>query len=104
MELNGTAFFMSYFLIGGWQVFSAIVHLFYKAPYKTTMRQVYLVLLAIIVALTFISSFVNDVILMLGEILLFLSPVMAVYYLVTCFVETKWLIDQGNAVAEQAGQ
>ena len=93
--LDDEQFFIAYFMVGGWQVLSVIVHFFYKAPYNTKMRKIYLVALGIVLLITALALPTDNIIGVLAG-LLFVSPVMAVYYLITCIKETQAL----QAVAE----
>ena len=83
-------FLLGYFLVGGCQLLSAIVHFFYKAPYSTKLRRIYLIVLGIVILVIGLSIPTEGIIVVLIG-LLFLSPVMAVYYLVTCIKETQSL-------------
>lgn len=84
-------FFGAYFTVGGWQIMSVILHrIFYTPQHKSLMRRIYLVTLITVVALLLISLPSDFVIVALYG-LLFFSPLMAVYYLITCIVETKRL-------------
>jgi hypothetical protein len=87
---DDTTFFAGYFLVGGWQLISVIVHFFYEAPYKKTMRKIYLITLGVLIIALLISIPTGGIIVMLFG-LLFFSPVMAVYYLITCINETQKL-------------
>jgi hypothetical protein len=89
-SMSDELFFAGYFLVGGWQLLSVIVHFFYTAPYETRLRKIYLITLAL-VFLIIVFSFLTEGIIMVLLGLLFFSPVMAVYYLVTCIRETQHL-------------
>jgi len=88
-DLNETLF-IGYFLVGGWQVLSVIVHFFYKPPYNTRLRKIYLIILGLVLLIVVLSIPMQGIIFVLLG-LLFVSPVMAIYYLVTCFKETQAL-------------
>jgi hypothetical protein len=88
--LDDEQFFIGYFTVGGWQVLSAIAHFFYKAPYNTRMRKIYLIALGIVLLIMGISIPTDGIIVALVG-LLFFSPVMAIYYLITCIRETQAL-------------
>ena len=88
--LDDEQFFIGYFTVGGWQVLSAIAHFFYKAPYNTRMRKIYLITLGIVLLIMGLSIPTDGIIVALVG-LLFFSPVMAIYYLVTCIRETQAL-------------
>jgi hypothetical protein len=100
LEIGGIDFFTGYFVVGGWQMLSVIVHFFYKAPYPTVMRRLYLLALLVVTVLALLAVVVDPIVILVGEILLFFAPVMALYYLVVCFVETKWLINKNNVKKE----
>ena len=88
--LDDEQFFVAYFIVGGWQILSVIVHFFYKAPYNTRMRKIYLISLGIVLLIMGLSIPTDGIIIaLLG--LLFVSPVMAIYYLITCIKETQAL-------------
>ena len=83
--------FGGYFTVGGWQILSVILHrIFYTPQHKSLMRRIYLVTLAVVIAVLLLSVPGKFVIEALYG-LLFFSPLMAVYYLITCIVETKRL-------------
>lgn len=93
-------FLIWYFLVGGWQVLSVIVHfLFYRPVTKSLLRRIYLITLALVTVIL-VTSAVGFVIEALFG-LLFFSPVMALYYLVTCMIETKRLPDAAAAPSLQ---
>lgn len=87
---DDTAFFAGYFLVGGWQLLSVIVHFFYEAPYEKIMRKIYLITLGVVIVALLVSIPTGGIIVTLFG-LLFFSPVMAVYYLITCIKETQKL-------------
>ncbi|AXY77506.1 hypothetical protein D3H65_27525 [Paraflavitalea soli] len=88
--LSDMTFFTGYFLVGGWQLISVIVHFFYDPPYKTLMRRIYLYTLGVVILALVVSLPADGIITMLF-VLLFFSPIMAVYYLITCIRETQQL-------------
>jgi hypothetical protein len=90
MLSDDLTFFGGYFLVGGWQLISVIVHFFYDAPYKRVMRKIYLITLGAVILALLLSLPADGIIAMLFG-LLFFSPVMAVYYLITCIKETQQL-------------
>lgn len=70
-------FVYSYFIIGAWQVLSMVIHLFHKQfiP-KKSMRLNYTIATGIMVALMFTLVFFY--------VLLFIAPILALYYLYIC--------------------
>ncbi|WP_127131032.1 hypothetical protein [Pseudoflavitalea rhizosphaerae] len=78
--------FVPYFLVGGWQIFSVIVHLVGEGFRFGAMRKIYLVTLLLVLVILIISVPTEAIIYsLLG--LLFFSPVMAIFYLATCYRE-----------------
>lgn len=87
-----SVFLMSYFIVGGWQILSVLVHFFYPVPFKTTMRKIYLVMLVlmlVILGIIAVTSPDGGIYALFG--LLIVSPLLAIYYLVTCYRETAAL-------------
>ena len=73
------SFFTGYFVVGGWQVTSMIVHVLNKCfTYKTGSRYIYHWVTFISLATIPLGSFF---------ILLFTAPVMALYYTSLCYQE-----------------
>ena len=91
--MTGDLFFLSYVIVGGWQVISVIVHFFIPAGYKIKLRLVYLLLLLITVIGGAVSwaSGDDDTILAFFGVLLFWSPFLAILYTTTCILETSKL-------------
>ena len=80
----------TYFCVGGWQIVSVFVHLFFSATVKIKMRKVYLILLGLtILTGTIFLLMGNDYQLWFLIGLLFWSPVLAIIYLITSIIETK---------------
>jgi hypothetical protein len=74
-------FLSGYFVVGGWQVFSMIVHLFYRRSLEMSrIRSVYHFITFIAVATMPFGSF---------YILLLTAPFMAVFYTWLCFDEVR---------------
>ena len=101
--MDDEQFFVAYFIVGGWQVLSVIVHFFYKAPYSTWRRKIYLIALGIVLLITGLSIPAGGIIFVLVG-LLFVSPVMAVYYLITCIKETQALQVAAEALPTEIPQ
>jgi hypothetical protein len=79
VTLDGMIMITGYFIVGGWQVISMIVHAYYDwFNEKKSVRRVYN-WITVFSLLSFpVGSFV---------ILLFIAPVMAVYYAWICYEE-----------------
>ncbi len=75
---DGT-FMYGYFIVGGWQVISMVVHIAARCfIYKGSSRNVYSWIVLISIITIPIGSFI---------ILLFTAPVMAIYYTWICYNE-----------------
>ena len=81
-------FFLSYFIVGGWQVISAVVHLLKKWFPISAGRQNYCWLLAVIALWTLLGLLINALFIPLCLILTFIAPFMALYYTRLCYNET----------------
>ncbi len=82
-------FFMSYVLIGSWQIISLIVHFFFPAEYKIGLRRVYSILLLLTAIVFLVGLFDSGLLIGILYVLLFWSPILAILYLITCLVEYK---------------
>ena len=80
--------FVPYFLVGGWQILSVIVHLVGEGFRFSTLRRIYLVTLVLVLVILIISVPTAAIIYSLIG-LLFFSPVMAIFYLFTCYKELQ---------------
>jgi hypothetical protein len=86
---GGAGFFIGYFVVGGWQLVSMLVH-YYKNWFceKGTKRRSYQTAV-IVVLISALTGFIFFPIMMLVAIvLLFAAPVMAIYYTWICYDET----------------
>ena len=80
--------FVPYFLVGGWQIFSVIVHLVGEGFRFGHMRKIYLLTLLLVLVILIISTPTGAIIYALMG-LLFFSPLMAIFYLATCYKELQ---------------
>lgn len=89
-DILSADFTAAYLLVGGWQMLSMLVHLFLPAAVKIKARNWYLILLALTVATGVVFGLADDEAL-LGYffVLLFWTPLLAIFYLVICYRETK---------------
>lgn len=74
-----SSFFLAYFVVGGWQVISMLIHVFNKCfTYKRGSRYIY-----------HWVTFVSLATMPLGSywILLYIAPFMAIYYTYLCYHE-----------------
>jgi hypothetical protein len=76
-----------YFALGGWQVTSCIVHMVARYNQKPGSPRWWYQLILFILFLTGLFSMWKNIVFML--ILLFLSPVLALYYCRVCYLELK---------------
>ncbi|MCP9752162.1 hypothetical protein [Ferruginibacter sp. HRS2-29] len=81
-------FIYSYFIVGGWQVFSMLTHTlcnWFIEPSEARLRYHYIVL--IIAAFALIGALFNTLLFCLMAFLLFAAPFMACYYAYLCYKE-----------------
>ena len=72
--------FLGYFLVGGWQVISMIVHLFYRRSLPVSKLRSFYQFLSLIAIVTMPGSF---------YLLLYAAPFMAVFYTWLCYDEVR---------------
>ncbi len=90
VSLQGDVFFLSYFVVGGWQVLSALIHLFgFNTKPKLEGRKWYLFTLLFLVITGLLSIVTSDLVIVYLFGLLFISPLLAVWYCVICFLELR---------------
>ncbi len=89
-SIHGDYMFVPYFLVGGWQIFSVIVHLVGEGFRFNTRRKAYLITLLLVLVVLIISIPTEAIIYALIG-LLFFSPLMAFFYLYTCYKELQKL-------------
>lgn len=92
-----------YFILGGWQVISVIIHLFLKEVPKDNLRKIYHVLLISVIAIGLLCLPSDAIISYMVGILLF-SPVMAIIYLVCCYRETQRMTPAVSTIHVEAKQ
>lgn len=89
-------FLFGYFIVGGWQVASMVIHWMNKWFMDTGWKRAYyqkfiLILLAIIALLAALAQVAEELymaLLVIMFLLLILSPLMAIYYACICYEET----------------
>jgi hypothetical protein len=84
--INLNSFYVSYFIVGGWQVLSCLTHFFLPHFYPYSGRKIYLLVLLLLAMLGIIALLSPAFILPYLFILLFISPLMAIWY---CFISYK---------------
>lgn len=81
-----------YFILGGWQLISSLVHLSVQRALWSSARKLYnWLLIATIIVLIIIVVVDNDSFITVGLVVLGWTAIMAVYYLVMSIIEhNKW--------------
>lgn len=89
--VSGDKAFFAYFIVGGWQIMSVVAHLLYSPSYKSKLRKIYLIILAIVFVILLVSYSLQNDNIMLATLfgLLIVSPFQAILYVITCIRETK---------------
>lgn len=92
----------TYFLVGGWQVLSVLIHLFLKNVPKVNLRKIYHVLLIVTLVIGIPCLFSDAIIYYLVAVLIW-SPVLAIIYVVCCYKEVKLMGEtkSGGVVQEE---
>ena len=86
---QGTSFFIAYFLVGGWQLISILVH-YYKNWFceKGTKRRNYQTAIIAIFICAAVGFVIYPLLILVAFGVLFGAPVMAIYYTWICYEET----------------
>lgn len=84
-------FLIGYFVVGGWQIISMLVHELkgWFVPKGSARRLYHTITISILIS-ALVGLLVTPVRAMLAFIFLFAAPVMAVYYCMMCYNET-WI-------------
>jgi len=90
----GDLFLASYFVVGGWQMISVLVHALSSASYRIPARKIYLWILLVTVVSTGIviglsMSGSGDFLIMWLFGILFWTAAMAIFYFIICILETQ---------------
>lgn len=88
-SIHGDYMFFPYFLVGGWQIFSVIVHFVGEGTRMGRLRKIYLGMLVFVILALLLSLAGKEMIIYALFGLLFFSPFMAVFYLYTCYREMR---------------
>ena len=80
-------FIYGYFIVGGWQVISMIVHQINKWYTKQGSRRFYYHRITAATLIIMPSGFIIPSFFIVWVPLLFVAPIMAIYYLATCYRE-----------------
>jgi hypothetical protein len=81
-------FFIGYFVVGGWQLLSMIVHSMAGwFMQKGGHRRIYENIVIIILTLTVLGFIVHPILWVLAVTMLFAAPVMAIIYTCICYEE-----------------
>jgi undecaprenyl pyrophosphate phosphatase UppP len=82
-------FIASYFAVGGWQVISMIVHEVSKTfVHPKSTRRLYHYIVLVVISTILLGLVLDNTVLMLLYILLFVAPFMAIFYTIICYNET----------------
>lgn len=99
---NQYSFAAFYFVLGGWQVFSCIIHLtVYERSERSRSRRAYEKTLAWVMGIAAVSSLIGYagieagfmVLFLLGCVMLFGGVLMAIWYCIDCFAEIQQLFN-----------
>lgn len=80
-------FIYGYFLVGGWQLTSIMVHVSKKWFTHSDQRKHYHIAVAVIACIALVGCLVNELLWALMFVLFFVSPIMAIYYTWLCYQE-----------------
>ena len=86
---SNTAFISLYFVFGGWQFMSMLVHLIAKWNNDHLLRRIYLYALLAVVIIFLISLAFVTLMIWLFYLLLFITPVLGLYYVLVCGLELR---------------
>lgn len=83
-----TTFFIGYFVVGGWQLISMIVHT-YNGWFtgNGSTRQVYHFVVAIILGFALVGIVISSLLMVVLYIMIFAAPFMAIFYTCLCYRE-----------------
>ncbi len=86
--INTKYLLIGYFVVGGWQLISMVIHAFNQwFTHRNTARYVYQSIVLVLLCLAVTGLIVQQVLMPLLFILVFVSPFMAVYYSWLCYHE-----------------
>ncbi len=83
------SFFIGYFVVGGWQLISMIVHIYYNWFTQQGGKRYYYSSAVFIILVIAALGFVIYPFLLIFYVLLFAAPFMAVYYAWICYTEVR---------------
>jgi hypothetical protein len=81
--------FIVYFVVGGWQLLSAVVHLFNKTYNRVLLRRIYWSTVIALIAGSVFASVNDNRLLTYLYMMLFLTPALTLYYCTICMIETR---------------
>ena len=88
--MDSNFFFLSYFVVGGWQVLSMFIHFTVPKKYKIKQRKIYIILLLLTI-IAGVLCLPNDTILNFMLVLLFWSPALALLYFIITVAELRMI-------------
>ena len=84
------AFFIGYFIIGGWHIISMLVHFFNKRfTHKKNARSNYHWTVVVIIALALAGILVKKILWFMAIVMLFVAPIMIFIYANICYKEIQ---------------
>lgn len=83
------SFLIGYFVVGGWQLISILVHVHYKWFTRAGGKRYYYTWSVFIIITTAILGFIIYPFLLIFYIMLFAAPFMAIYYAWICYTEVR---------------
>lgn len=86
--VNTKYLMVGYFVVGGWQLISMVIHAINKwFTKRSSARYVYQTVVLVIICLGFTGILVPQVLMAMLFLLVFVSPFMAIYYTWLCYHE-----------------
>lgn len=82
-------FIIGYFVVGGWQLISMIVHIYYNWFTQPGGKRYYYTWLVFIIIIMAILGFIIYPFLLIFYVMLFAAPFMAIYYAWMCYTEVR---------------
>lgn len=85
------SFIVWYFVVGAWQLISMITHVWAGLVPKHSARAIYHTIVVVTLILALVGLVVPYILYAVLLFLVFVAPIMAIYYTMLCFAETeKW--------------
>ena len=93
LAIAGKQVFTAYFIVGGWQLMSAVIHLVFRRNYLQAKARGYYTIIAVSLVLLGLLqlAFPGSLIIIYGYFMLLCSPFLALWYICICYEEKRWL-------------